>query len=202
MVIHQIPTFDPNPSLKAALNFLRETGIQNFALIGRVATWVFLPTDRQQFTKDVDLAILTSDTAKIEEALKHKGLKTYPLPIGGVAVRESDLIVDFIDRRLDGLDFLFRKAIEYARRDVEIFGEIVPVVSLPYLIAMKLVSGETKDDQDAKSLLMVEELKYDDLRPLVKLHLGTGTANRLDVFAREVGLLPPKGSYKKSGPSE
>ena len=52
MVIHQIPSFNPNPSLKAALHFLREIGFQNYALIGRVATWVFLPTDLQQFTKD------------------------------------------------------------------------------------------------------------------------------------------------------
>ena len=81
-------------------------------------------------------------------------------------MRELDLIVDFIDRRLDGLDLLFREAIENARKDVEIFGEIVPVVSLPYLITMKLVSGETKDDQDAKSLLMIEGIKYDDLRSL------------------------------------
>ena len=182
MVIEQIPSFDPNPSLKAALDFLKETGIQNFALIARIATWVFLPTDRQQFTKDVDLVVLKKDSAKIEETLKQKGLKIHILPIGGVAVRESDLIVDFIDRRLDGLDLLFREAIENARKDVEIFGEIVPVVSLPYLITMKLVSGETKDDQDAKSLLMIEGIKYDDLRSLVKRHLGAGTANRLDVL--------------------
>ncbi len=83
MVIKQIPSFDPNPSLKAAHDLLQEIGIENFALIGRVATWVFLPTDRQQFTKDVDLAVLTGDLTKIEEALKQKGLKTYPLPIGG-----------------------------------------------------------------------------------------------------------------------
>ena len=64
VVIEQIPSFDPNPSLKAALDFLKETGIQNFALIARIATWVFLPTDRQQFTKDVDLIVLKKDSAK------------------------------------------------------------------------------------------------------------------------------------------
>ncbi len=103
MVIQEIPSFDPNPSLRMALALLEEAGIENYALIGRVATWVFLPTDRQQFTKD---------------------------------------------------------------------------------------------DQDAKSLLRVEGLDYEHLRPLVKRHLGTGTANRLDVFAREVGLLPPRATYK------
>lgn len=195
----RLPSFDPNSSLKAALDFLQETGIEKFALIGRVATWVFLPEDRQQFTKDVDLAILISDVAKIEEALQNRGLTTYPLPIGGVAVRELNWVVDFIDRRLDGLDHLFREAIENARRDITIFDEIVPVVSLPYLITMKLVSGESKDDHDAKSLLTVEGLEYEKLRPLVKRHLGTGTANRLDVFAREAGILPQRGPYKLSG---
>ncbi len=201
MVIQQFPSFDPNPSLKAALRLLKKAGIQDFALIGRVATWVFLPVDRHQFTKDVDLAVLTADIDKIEKALKRKGFKVYQLSIGGVAVREAELVMDFIDRRLDGLDRLFGESIAYARRDVEIFGEIVPVVSLNYLITMKLVTGEPKDDLDAKSLLMVKDINYDDLRQLVKRHLGAATANRLDVFAREAGLLLPRGSYKTSGPS-
>ncbi|MBF0353360.1 MAG: hypothetical protein HQM11_20200 [SAR324 cluster bacterium] len=196
MVIQQIPVFDPNPSLRSSLKLLRECGITNFALIGRIATWLYLPSDRQQFTKDVDFAILTQDSSKMEETLKQQGLKVHLLPIGGVAVRESDLIVDFIDRRLDGFDLLFREAIENARRDIEMFGEIVPVVSLQYLITMKLVSGEPKDDLDVKTLLLAEKIDYDGLRVLVKKYLGPVTANRLDVFAREVGILPPRGPYK------
>jgi len=197
MVIQQLPSFDPNPSLKTALRFLKKAGIKDFALIGRVATWVFLPIDRHQFTKDVDLAVLTADIDKIEKALKNNGLDVYQLPIGGVAVRETEFVADFIDRRLDDLDRLFREAIAYARRDVKILGEIVPVVSLNHLITMKLVSGEPKDDLDVKSLLMVKDINYDDLRPLVKRHLGAATANRLDVFAREVGLLRLRGSYEE-----
>ncbi len=201
MVIKQIPSFDPNKSLKAALSILKKSGIQDFALIGRIATWVFLPIDQHQFTKDVDLAVLTTDLYKIEKALKREGVKVYQLPIGGVAVRETEFVVDFIDRRLDGLDILFKDAIAHAQREVEIFGECVPVVSIDYLITMKLVSGEPKDDLDVKSLLRVKDVNYDNLRQLVKQYLGAATANRLDVFAREVGLLPPRGSYKDSGPS-
>lgn len=201
MELRQIPSFDPNPSLKAALCFLREADVVNFALIGRVATWVYLPSDRQQFTKDVDLAVLTTDISKIENVLTQRGLKVYRLPIGGVAVREPELVLDFIDRHQDGFDRLFKEAIDEARRDVTIFGEIIPVVNLNYLIAMKLVSGEPKDDLDVKSLLLVKDLNYAELRELVKHQLGKATANRLDVFAREVGLLPPKGVYLGSGPS-
>ncbi len=199
--LSQLPAFDPNPSLKAALRFLAETGVTDFALIGRVATWVYLPADRQQFTKDVDIAVITTDIGKIETALKLRGLKIYQLPIGGVAVREPDMTVGFIDRRQGGFDVLFKEAIAQARRDVKIFGEIIPVVSLNYLITMKLVSGEPKDDLDAKSLLLVKDINYNALRETVQQHLGNATANRLDVFAREVGLLPPKGAYRESGPS-
>ncbi len=201
MVLQQIPSFDPNPSLKTALGILQNAGVKDFALIGRVATWLYLPADRHQFTKDVDLAVLTTDSGKIESALKRKGFKVYQLPIGGVAVRESDFAVDFIDRRLDNFDPLFREAILNAERNVEVLGEIIPVVRLNYLIALKLVSGEPKDDLDAKLLLKVKGINYDDLRQLISKYLGRGTANRLDVFAQEVGLLPPKGSYSESGPS-
>jgi hypothetical protein len=74
-------------------------------------------------------------------------------------------------------------------------------LEIELLDASKMVSGEPKDDLDAKSLMKVPDIDYENLRHLVKKYLGTGTANRLDVFAREVGLLPPKGSYKESGPS-
>lgn len=202
MVVQKIPSFDPNPSLKAALEFLKENKIKDFALIGRIATWIFLPADRQQFTKDVDFAILSTETSKIEKALKGKGFKVYQLSIGGVAVREPNFVVDFIDRRLDGFNDLFQEAIANSRKDVKILEETIPVVDLNYLLTMKLVSGEPKDDLDVKALLKVEGLDFPKLRELVKKHLGSATANRLEVFAREVGVLPLKDSYKISGPSE
>ncbi len=197
MVVKAIPSFDPNPSLKAAVQLLNDLGITEFALIGRVATWLYLPEDAHQFTKDVDIAILTTKIASIEAALKTRGYQVYQLSIGGVAVREPDFFVDFIDRRVDGLDRLFSKAIQEARQDVVFFNEAIPVVGLHHLITMKMVSGEPKDDFDAKALLRVAGVQYSKLRKLVGHFLGMGSANRLDVFAREVGLLSPKAAYRR-----
>lgn len=196
MTIRKIPSFDPNPSLKKAIKFLKEIGVENFALIGRVATWFYLPEDQHQFTKDVDLAVLTTDISKIEFALKSKGYEVLQLSIGGVAVRENDFFVDFIDRRTDRLDALFGEAIEYAQPNTEIGDETIKVVTLDYLIALKLVSGEPKDDLDVKALLQVEEIDYPKLRSFIIKHLGAATANRMDVLARDTGVLPPKKSYR------
>jgi hypothetical protein len=63
----------------------------------------------------------------------------------------------------------------------------VSLVSLEFLLAMKLVSGEPKDEIDARRLLEREELRYEDARTIVDRHLGAASANRLDVLAREAG---------------
>ena len=81
MVAKSVPSFDPNPSLNAAVGFLHEIGVTAFALIGRVATWLYLPEDVHQFTKGVDVAVLTADISKIEQGLKAKGYTVYQLPM-------------------------------------------------------------------------------------------------------------------------
>lgn len=195
MVAKPVPSFDPNPSLSAVVGFLQEIGVTDFALIGRVATWLYLPEEVHQFTKDVDVAVLSADIAKIEQGLKAKGYTVYQLPIGGVAVRQPAFYVDFIDRRTDGLDQLFSEAIAKAQPGVVVNDVTMPLVRLDHLITMKLVSGTPKDDLDVRALLKVDGIHYPDLRKLVWHHLGVGTANRLDAFAREAGLLPPRTNY-------
>jgi hypothetical protein len=63
----------------------------------------------------------------------------------------------------------------------------VSLVSLEYLVAMKLVSGEPKDEIDVRRLLQRQELRYQDARAIVEQHLGAASANRLDALAREAG---------------
>ena len=60
---------------------------------------------------------------------------------------------------------------------------------------MKIVSGEPKDDKDLKTLLALKEVNYEKARSIVEKYLGSIIAERLDVFAREVGLLPKRGPY-------
>ena len=63
---------------------------------------------------------------------------------------------------------------------------------------MKIVSGESKDDNDLKILLALQNFSYEKARKIVDKHLGVITAERLDVFARDAGLLPKRGPYKYS----
>jgi hypothetical protein len=52
---------------------------------------------------------------------------------------------------------------------------------------MTLVSGEPKDEIDARRILQREELGYTHARSIVERHLGVASANRLDALAREGG---------------
>jgi hypothetical protein len=86
-------------------------------------------------------------------------------------------------------------AIEEASCEVNVGENSIPVVSLEHLIAMKIVSGEPKDDKDLKTLLSLDKADYKKTRRIVEKYLGPITAERLDVFAREAGLLPKRGPY-------
>ncbi len=192
----EFQVFDPNPSIKFALEFFKKVGISEFALIGKLAMWVYIDDEsRHEFTKDVDFAVFLKEAEKIENEVKKQSLNFRHLQIGGIGIREKGLNIDLIDRRLNGIDALFIKAINEASGKVYVEEEAVPVVSLEYLIAMKIVSGEPKDDKDLKTLLSLKDFDYKKARAIVNSHLGAITAERLDVFAREAGILPKRGPY-------
>lgn len=188
--------FDPNPSIRFALEFFLKAGISRFALIGKLAMWIYLEDESQhEYTRDVDFAVFFREIIKIEDEASKQGLNYEQLHIGGIGIREKGLNIDFIDRRLHGVDQLFTEAIENASGEVYVDGNPIPVVSLEHLIAMKIVSGEPKDDKDLKTLLALKEVNYEKARSIVEKYLGSIIAERLDVFAREVGLLPKRGPY-------
>lgn len=188
--------FDPNPSIRFALEFFLKAGISRFALIGKLAMWIYLEDESQhEYTRDVDFAVFFREIIKIEDEASKQGLNYEQLHIGGISIREKGLNIDFIDRRLHGVDQLFTEAIENASGEVYVDGNPIPVVSLEHLIAMKIVSGEPKDDKDLKTLLALKEVNYERARSIVEKYLGSIIAERLDVFAREVGLLPKRGPY-------
>lgn len=59
----QFQIFDPNPSLKFAVKLFRDANISMFALIGKLAMWVYMEDESQhEFTKDVDFALLLKDS--------------------------------------------------------------------------------------------------------------------------------------------
>jgi len=192
----EFKVFDPNPSIKLALKIFMDIGITQFALIGKLAMWTHLEDESQHgYTKDVDFAVFLKEAAKIEKEVTKKNITYKYLNIGGIGIRENGLSIDFIDRRLNGVDLLFAEAIESASLEAYVGDTAIPVVSLEHLVAMKMVSGEPKDDTDLKILLILKDLNYQKAKQIVEKYLGAITAERLDVFAREVGILPKRGPY-------
>lgn len=201
--ISGLPVFDPNPSAAFGSKLLEAEGVP-YALIGRVAMWVLLPGEVQELTKDVDFAVPLRFCEAIRAALVREELTPQALPIGGLAVREGDLRVDFIDRREGGLDALFEEAIEAARsggRHVALVaGQRIPVVPAEYLLALKVVAAEPKDQSDAVRLLReLPDLDLRRAREVVFEHGGPGSANLLDVLARQAGRTDARPAYRNGG---
>jgi hypothetical protein len=191
-----VTPFDPEPAARLAKELL-DTVNAPYAVIGRIAVWAYLPPEAQEFTKDIDIAVPLESTTEIEQQLKQRNLACRPLTIGGIGTAEKDIHLDFIDRR-QYHQALFRKAIEATQQQGHTvnFGSVtLPLIPIEYLIALKMVSGEPKDDGDVKKLLAHAELDYKRSREIVMKYLGPATADRLDVFAREAGR--PEVSKKK-----
>jgi hypothetical protein len=162
--------------------------------------WAYLPAGQQEFTKDLDLAVPSELLGAVESELRRRKLPHRQLSIGGIGVRQGNLKLDFIDRRLH-CAALFRDAVQAANRagrHLAVGRTKLPLVPVEYLVAMKMVSGEPKDDRDVKRLLEYAEMSYAVARGIVVRHLGPLTADRLDVFAREAGRpeVPRRRKYE------
>ena len=174
--------------MRAAVGILRAAGVP-FALAGRVAVWMYVPPRGQGFTKDVDFAVPYGYARAIEEEARKKGFEPVTLGIGGLGIERDEVVVDFIDRH-PSLSGLYTEAVEKAQANVQRFGEEeleVPVVPKDYLLAMKLVLHEPKDEEDAEQLMLTmseEELRA--ARSLVDRHLGPVGVDHLDTLARRI----------------
>lgn len=184
-VVGEVQPFDPGPSVQEAASVLREG---EFALIGGLALDAWgIP----RATKDADFAVPVGVAERAAEALRGAASEVRPLRIGGVGLRDSERgwRIDLVDRRFHFAE-LFRDAIREAQasgRKARIGGHDVSLASLEFLLAMKLVSGEPKDEIDVRRILQRQELQYRQAREIVERHLGPASANRLDALAREAG---------------
>ncbi len=198
----ELPSFDPNPSARFAHEILTELEFP-YALIGKVAMWAILQPDQHEFTKDVDFAVPLRAIEPIRAALIARGMTPRPLSIGGLGVREGEIRVDFIDRREGGLSALYEEAISEAqsRGSLARVGEAhIQVVSPEYLVALKVVTGEDRDEADAVRLLgALPRMDLARTRDIISRHGGPGSANRLDALARRAGRPDARREYRNSG---
>ncbi|MBN2496760.1 MAG: hypothetical protein JXR96_19370 [Deltaproteobacteria bacterium] len=198
----ELPAFDPKPSASFGCELLTEAQVP-FALIGRVAMWILMPPDRQDFTKDVDFAIPLRCVEQVRAALAKRGIVPRDLAIGGLAVREAELRVDFIDRREGGLNSLYEEAIDEALASgprARVGDAELPVVSPEYLVALNVAAAELPDQQDAVKLLSaLPQIDLARTRAILTQHGGPVAANLLDALARQAGHPDARPAYRNSG---
>lgn len=200
----KLPVFDPNPSGRFVHEVLRQVDVKGI-LIGRLAVWVWLSkAHKHSFTKDMDIAVTREGLHKIRKWLHDRQIKFIDLEIGGINVdRPGRINVDFITRRCGFGDFspLYEDAIRYAvahGETIEVGGDQLVVVSPEHLIAMKIGTGEKKDEDDAETLLEDADICIDTTRNIVSKFLGPGSQSRLEVMLRKIGHPEAKAIYTKS----
>ena len=181
---------DPTKSLERGVRILKQAGVP-FALIGRLAVWYYVPPEAQQLTKGADFAVPHGYLEAVAAVARESHYKVRTLTIGGCGVSAPGIVIDFIDRHPD-LDALFTDAVQAAARSRRLrftVGRVsVPVVPLPYLVVMKLVTHEAKDERDAQELLrLLPARDYDKVRKMVRQYLGYGSVMYLDSLARSIG---------------
>jgi hypothetical protein len=183
---------------------LKETGV-NGVLIGRLAVWVCLSSEKKQlFTKDMDIAVTREGLHRIRKWLKDRDIRYLDSAIGGLNVeRPGQISVDFITRSCDFGDFspLFEDATQDAVENgvrIEVGKGRLTVVSPEHLSAMKIGTGEKKDEEDAEALLVDADIRVEVVRSLIATHLGPGTLSRFEVMLRKMGHPDAKAAYRLS----
>lgn len=189
-----IPHFDPAPSGKFASQALKAAKVDGI-VIGRLAIWAWVADPSEHaFTKDLDIAVTTTDLPAVRAWLSREKVVVRELPVGGVnATRaKGEVNVDFITRRgeLGDLSALFGDAImeaRAARRTTRLGGRALLLVSAEHLATMKLGTGETESERDVERLLANVDLDVARLRKLVERHVGPAGMGRLEELLRRVG---------------
>lgn len=156
-----------NAALAEVATVTRKDGVR-VALLGGVALQLY-GSDR--FTTDLD--VVASGYPDPNGPLPTKGVLTF----GGVQSEASNGVpVDLIIRDDERAE-LYDAALENAK---PVAGVPIPVVTLPYLGAMKLASGRAKDIQDLEFILRSNPKIYNQIKKLVRKYLGEFEVEELE----------------------
>lgn len=149
-----------------------------------------------RYTKDLDLACTAALIARIAPSIEARDPKE--LRIGGLSFSSRvGVRVDLIQRR-DGYAGLYANAIREAQRRgpvLQVGGHELPVVTAPYLIAMKVLAGRPQDDVDVIALLRDPQLDYEAVREVAVRELGRFAGEYVDRLARKAGRQDVRPEY-------
>lgn len=148
-----------HPGTGSALSFLRRrTADVNWpdltavlyplpwAVVGAVATRLYMP---ERTTRDLDVVVMVASVPEVRRRLIADGfVEQGPLTIGGTSWRTpAGESIDVIE----GGDPWWEEALSEAQTNRDAQG--LPVLSLPYLLLMKIRAGRVQDLADAARML-------------------------------------------------
>lgn len=135
-----------------------------WAVAGAVATRRYMP---ERATNDLDLVILKKDAGEARRRMGESGMALIgELAIGGSSWRTpSGVLVDVIE----GEEEWWGDALEEAAGNQDQQG--LPVLTLPYLVLMKLISSRLVDVGDVSRMLgAADDSELDRVREVVGRH--------------------------------
>lgn len=169
----------PWPDFRSILS-----GIE-WIIIGGVATRAYMP---ERVTKDLDILVRASDGPEVIERLKQAGYKVMSrLAVPGYLMRSPDGVeVDVLFGRYPWLTEAFAQV----RHDQAGY----PVVSLPYLVLLKLAANRGRDVGDMTTMLGWATLDdLDQVRAVVARYSpeDSGDLESLIFIGQKERELPP-----------
>jgi hypothetical protein len=168
------------PDLAPVLSGLR------WAIAGAVATRMYMP---ERATQDIDAVVLAPDIAAAKRRLLEAGyVELGPLSIGGNSFRaQSGQMLDVIS--VEGE--LWQAGLRAASENLDPAGS--PVLTLPFLVLMKLESGRVQDVADVSRMLgFADAAALDEVRALIARHARDMTADLESII--ELGKLEHDGT--------
>jgi len=148
----------PWPDLHAIL------GPLPWAVIGAVATRLYMP---ERVTRDLDILVDARDAAEVERRLAAaRWVRGGDLAIGGSSWTSPDgAALDVVAFEAPWLHDALQEAT--GNRD----GKGLPVLPLPYLVLLKLISARMQDTADVTRMLgLADEAALDRVREVVQQH--------------------------------
>ena len=156
-------------------------GVGTYAIVGGVATRAYQP---ERATKDVDVLIAPDAIAQARAALESAGGRR----IGTLAMPDSQLGLageTWMTRDDGEVDILWSSdawAAE-ALRDIRRDQTGAPVVSLAFLVLMKLDASRSVDQGDlARMLGLADDVALDETRNVVRRYLGADVAQDVESY--------------------
>jgi hypothetical protein len=147
---------------KQQVTDLRQLIQVNYVIVGGVATRLYMP---ERMTYDLDILIHEDEAAQAYRSLIEQNARRIgDLSIGGTSWELPDrTILDIITSE--------QPWVKSALRQHRIGSDGQPVISLPYLVLMKLEASRTTDISDISRMLgQASDLELDEVRKTIEIY--------------------------------